>query len=218
MKIDWIAFRHKGFLFFFREKSEQGPTGEVDIAKLQHFLPLIAAYLYFAGWYYAANYYNEFGINVRMVDPPVYYIFVYAFPLLWIFAALAVAAALLYSLVHRLAARFSGVLAVCMGLLMFPILATAAYKVAERDALSARRGFNNDIHAFKLPALDDSALKKLPADLIVADKSGTLRLLSATPTDYLLFSQSDPGNASDLPQMHVFVIPRTAVPAEINVY
>jgi hypothetical protein len=162
----------------------------------------VALFLYCLGWTYIYFLYYQFGIIVHALDIPVYYFFIYAYPViagnvLW-FGAVAVII-ILFSIFLRkwaghLRKRFKQFpkdeqlirCAVAVYLItLFPLCFYLARKSAEESAADMRSGNAKTIQfVFK----ED---KPFPPDFIAANSANRLKLLTQTPTTFIVFLQPE---------------------------
>ena len=62
---------------------EQSKSKNPFLTALKEVTFFVAIYLYFTGFIYSYFFYEHFGIPLRVVDVPVYYIFVHSYNLIW---------------------------------------------------------------------------------------------------------------------------------------
>jgi len=165
---------------------------------------VVAVFLFCLGWTYIYFLYYHFGINVHALDIPLYYFFIYAYPVIagnmsWFIAAILVV--ILFSISFKkctngLRKKFSHLpedghlmrCAIAVYLMaLFPLSFYLAHNSAENNAADMRSGNARTIRfIFK-----EDAAKSLPADLIDANNSGKLKLLTQTPNTFIVFLQPD---------------------------
>ncbi|HEX8189433.1 MAG TPA: hypothetical protein VF586_13850, partial [Pyrinomonadaceae bacterium] len=163
-------------------------------------IDLVAVFLFCLGWTYIYFLYYHFGINVHALDIPVYYFFIYAYPVVAGNVACFAAAALLPAaspLIVRWAAPRLGarcgwfpadgrrvvraLLAAYLAAL-FPLSFYLAQRSAEESAVDMRSGNAKTIRfVFK-----ESAARALAGELVESNAAGRLKLLTQTSNRFIV--------------------------------
>lgn len=192
----------------------------------------IAVYLYFAGWLYAYYYFGAFGLSLRVLDQPLYTVFIYAFTVaaegLWFLLALSIIMIILELFVRRYEGRirFLRPFAVCVFLVfMFAVVYLLSRRAANIRVDDARRGYGIRSIVLYLPekryglvaadTAQDTAASRWPELLHQLNEQRQLRLLSQTSDEYILLYQAE-DTLPTLPRAKVFVVPKESVVLTIN--
>lgn len=173
---------------------------------------LLSVCLYFAGWMYAFYLYRHFGISLRVVDPPVYYIFVYAYSVLSFNVPAFILSALFVTVVMGLQLRpATPLLQLILGLLVvgsFPLAQFMSYRAAENTALGMRQGYG--VRSVTVTFMSDSTKSRLHPAFVSANDSEELRLFAQTADAYLFLVQPE-APTGDLPIGQLVLVPKTAI-------
>jgi len=192
--------------------SSAGQPRESIAKQLPGTIFLLAVSLYFAGWMYAFYLYRHFGLSLRVIDPPFYYIFVYAYSVLsfsfpaFILSAVFVAAIIALQL--KPATPLVTVMLALVVVLVFPLSQFMSYQAAEKTALKMRRGYG--VRSVTVTFTTDTIRNRIHPDLIQANTDEQLRLFAQTSDAYIFLVQ--PRDASkELPIGKLFLIPKTSI-------
>lgn len=167
-------------------------------------IDIVAIFLFCLGWTYIYFLYYHFGINVHALDIPVYYFFIYAYPViagnvLWFVALIIIVIFFLISFrkcTEHIRNRYRQfpkdeqllrcIVAIFL-LACFPLSFYLAQKSAEESAADMRSGNAKTIRfGFK-----EDSVKSFPQDLVDANNAGRLKLLTQTPNIFIVFLQPD---------------------------
>jgi hypothetical protein len=178
--------------------------------KLGGFLSLLAISVYFAGWLYGYFLYNEFGIPLRYLDPPLYYVLIYAYEVythsfITIIVTLLFIAALAVCYFRR-GLRFAGLTMAILMVLSFPLTRLASHIAAMSTANAMREG--KVIRSARITFSDSLLTKDAP---ILADTTGQLRLLTQTSDEYMLLYQPASSIGKVKSSASVFVIQKERI-------
>src|ERR1044071_7152633 len=177
--------------------------------KLGGFLSLLAISVYFAGWLYGYFLYNEFGIPLRYLDPPLYYVLIYAYEVythnvITVIVSLLLIAAIAICYFRR-GIRYAGFILAILMVAALPLTRLASHSAAMSTASAMREG--RVIRSARITFRDDSLSTKY-AHLPLADTLGRLRFLTQTPDEYVFLYQPVSSIPNVKPSASVFVVPK----------
>jgi hypothetical protein len=184
-------------------------VGKVSLLNTsKELIPLIAIYAYFIGWVYSYFYFSEFGLRLSTLDIPLYYFFVYAFPVLYSKDGLILLIATTLALVILERWKMLSMLVLAC---LFPLLFHLAHKAGVQGAEAQRLIDTQERIVFTFKG----NTKLLSPVLVYNNDNQNLRPLIVTQEAYITFYQP-PQEGTVLPGLLVLTIWKSNVATVIH--
>jgi hypothetical protein len=192
---------------------------------LRNLIFFVAIYLYFIGWTYSYYLYSHFGVSLYSLDIPFYYFFIYSYSVVfsnsWWFVV-AVGGFLITLFILRQREELRRLAVVLFLLVFFPLSFELSRNTAFESALLLRKGYGQTIKlAFKETVKEtlkagqekpesverQSISKNYPPEIVGANDTGELRLLTQTKDKFFVLFQPPPEReGGELPMCYTYVI------------
>jgi len=196
------------------EVENSGINRMTAIQTIRNLTFIIAIYAYFAGFIYIYFLYENFGINIRLLNIPIYFYFVYSFNVVMTNIPVMI---ILFFLI--LLMTFLSKIGKCKTLLiaflvlLLPFFFFISKNSADNATDKMRNGY--DLKTIKLSFTDENVYEKR---FIQMNKQGALKLLLKTTTDYyILLQRKGSALVAELPTGYVHIIPKKALKS-VNIF
>lgn len=171
-------------------------------------VPILAIYLYFAGWVYAYYYFQHFGISLISVDIPLYYFFVYSYSALdkWIYVLLSLI--LLCNYLYKLTDYMTIIVPILL-IICFPLVFYQSQNNAYINAINLRQNSGKRIKIiFEKKGLVNNFIDPCSFENFSSlNNNHKLKFITSSKESYYVMYQPIPmENSSELPRACVYKI------------
>jgi hypothetical protein len=166
---------------------------------------LAAVLIYFTGWTYLAELFEEFGLSSHVINLPVYSVFVYAYEVLfgtWAGWLVTVIATLVIASTAAVKPSPRSIIVyLLLGVLAFPLLHLVAAYAARNAASEIRSGKSYLVRAFLRPS------KTYPENALSSLTGDDVSLIATTADAIYVVKQSTVSLGGTLPNAQTYILP-----------